>query len=312
MNYVFWIDDPLLLNPLKDTSLALMKEVSFRGDKVYALIPKGLSVLDGVVRFRVQPVNVTDEWAVEVDSREVCFTDEDVDFFVIRKDPPFDEDYLCQTWLLDLLEKKVCVTNNPSGLRSVNEKIWVNQFKDLTPKTLITSSLEDYMSFLAEHKFVVLKPYNGFGGQGVTFIHHEDKNAKVLFEYSSYQGERLVVVQKFLKKAPEGDKRVLLLNGEILQSVLRKNEQGDYRHNFMAGGSAFACDVTAKEKDAIDQLRPFLKSQGLHFVGLDFIGEYLIEVNVTSPTCLREMNLLYDTKLEVNVVDFFESLKKMN
>lgn len=306
MNMLFWIDRPESLHPDKDTSLAFMREAQARGHQIYYLSSHGVTVSDGQVRFHVHKVSVNKYWALDVSEEGTVLTDDDVDVVVIRKDPPFDEDYLRQTWLLDLVGAKVFVSNHPTGVRTVNEKIWVSQFTDLCPQTRISSFKEDYENFLHEHKLVVLKPYDSFGGQGVCVVDRDDWNKNALFELLSQGGRKPVVMQEFLSESQKGDKRVLLLDGEVLGAVLRKHSSGDHRNNFMAGGHALPCEVTAREQQAIAVLRPHLKALGLHFVGLDFIGERLIEVNVTSPTCLREMNHLYQQKLESQVIDFFE------
>ena len=230
----------------------------------------------------------------------------DVQAVFIRKDPPFDALYLQQMWLLDLISDQVFVTNASSGIRAVNEKIWVSQFPEWTPRTLLTSSKQKYLSFLEEHTKIIIKPTSGFGGQGVFKVSHGDNNAAVIFEMLTHNESDYVVVQEYIAAAEIGDKRVLLLNGDVLGSVLRVQEGADHRNNFFAGGKAHAVSLTEREALIIKNLKPKLLDLGLHFVGLDFIGETLIEVNVTSPTCLREMNQLYDSCLEQSVIDFVE------
>ncbi len=306
--YVFWIDSPESLHPRKDTGLAFMKEAQNRGYPVYYLSSNGLSVVGGQLLFGVQHVVVSENWTLDVDRETISLTANEVDVLVIRKDPPFDETYLRNTWLLDIVQDKVLVSNNSTGIRTVNEKLWVTQLSDLTPQTLVTSSLQAYSHFLEKNTRVVLKPYDSFGGQGVCVVDRLDVNRKTLFELLSRAGTRPVIVQEYLEAAKEGDKRVLLLNGDILGAVLRKNTSGDPRNNLMAGGEALSCGVSDGENYIVEQLKPYMQHLGLHFVGLDFIGDKLIEVNVTSPTCLREMNRLNGTSLETKVLDFWDQI----
>ena len=158
-------------------------------------------------------------------------------------------------------------------------------------------------------KFIT-KPCDGFGGAGIFRIEAGSANAKVAFETLSQRGKQEIICQAYVKEASQGDKRILLLNGEILGAVLRVSSENDHRNNFYAGGSAIACKITARDKEVCAKLKPFLQEKKLYFTGIDMLGDKLTEVNVTSPTCLQEMNRLYDLKLEDNVISFVENLVK--
>jgi len=226
----------------------------------------------------------------------------------IRPDPPVDEQYLMNTLLLDHLPKKIAVINSPSGIRTVNEKVWVSQFKDITPPTIISANKRDLLSFIAKHKNVIAKPTNGFGGQSVFHIQKECTNTNVTLETLSERYNKAIIVQKYVPESKKGDKRILLLNGEILGAVLRLHEEGEHRNNFYAGGKAMPAKINANDKKIVALLKPHLQKLGLYFVGIDILGDYLIEVNVTSPTCLQEMNRLYNVELEKKVIVFVEKL----
>ena len=221
-----------------------------------------------------------------------------------------DERYLMNTWLLDHLPRSVAVINNPSGIRTVNEKVWVSQFKNITPPTIISANKGDLMDFIARHKNIIAKPANAFGGTGVFHVEKGSTNTKVILETLTGRYQHAIVVQKYIPESKNGDKRILLLDGKILGALLRMHEDGEHRNNFFAGGKPKPAVVNARDKKIVSILKPHLQKLGLYFVGIDILGDYLIEVNVTSPTCLQEMNRLYNVKLEEKVIDFVEKLVK--
>lgn len=220
----------------------------------------------------------------------------------VRTDPPFNTDYLTDTWLLSHAGTKPLVLNHPQGLRNLNEKIWAAQFADLTPATLITANKGEFLRFLAEHRRVVMKPTDGYGGSAVFVVASGDKNAAVTFE-TLQRLSGYVIVQEYLAAAAQGDKRILLLEGEILGAVLRLHGETDHRNNFAAGGKPLAAEITAAERRICERLKPHLLREQIFFAGIDVIGEKLIEVNVTSPTCLREMQAFYPENLAAKVIN---------
>jgi len=309
MNYLFLMDPLEKVSPEKDTTLALMLGAHRKGHTVYYVPKNGVSHSPEQTLF--DAVEVVPDKSVNPPfqiKQKLQLNQDQVDALFIRTEPPFDEQYLIDTWLLDDLAKRIPVINNPTGIRTVNEKIWASQFKEIVPKTLITHSKEQFREFLEEQKQVILKPTDGFGGQSVFSLLVEDTNADVAFESITHYGQKHVVVQQYIEASKKGDKRILLLDGEPLGAVLRISEKG-HRNNFLSGGKPVKTDISDNDLKIIDLLKPHLKKLGLYFVGIDIIGDYLIEVNVTSPTCLQEMNRLYDQQLEDEVIHFVENFQ---
>jgi glutathione synthase len=193
-------------------------------------------------------------------------------------------------------------------LRTVNEKLWATQFVDLVPRTLVTSKLALYKQFVAEHDRAIVKPTDAKGGEGVFIVRRGDSNANVIFETLSHNKTREVIVQQYIPEAERGDKRILLLGGEYLTACMRIHGADDHRNNFFAGGKPAPAELTERDQQIIDALAPHMVALGLHFVGIDVIGDYLIEVNVTSPTCVQECNRLYERQHEDDVIAYIEKL----
>jgi glutathione synthase len=295
----------------KDTTFMLMLGAHAHGHEVYYLPEDGISLIEGKVYFHV--IKVIPQAIAHMPFKEehtAHLSQDDIHAVFVRPDPPVDEQYLMNTLFLDHLPKHVAVINNPSGIRTVNEKVWVSQFKKITPPTIISSNREDLLDFIAKHKNIIAKPTNGFGGQSVFHIEKGYTNTKVILETLTQSYNKAIVLQKYIPESKNGDKRILLLNGNILGAVLRMHEDGEHRNNFYAGGKPKAIAVTANDKKIVALLKPHLQKLGLYFVGIDILGDYLIEVNVTSPTCLQEMNRLYNVKLEEKVIAFVEKLIK--
>ncbi len=310
MNILFLMDPLSTVKIGKDTTFALMLGAHRKGHNIYYLKKGGITRLDGKTFFHVtQVVPQRNHKSPFIKQSPKILNESEVDVVWIRTDPPFDADYLAHTWLLDLISPKILVLNRPSGIRSVNEKIWGSQFVDIVPTTLITRDKEKMMEFLQEHQEIIIKPMNGFGGQGVFKLTVGDSNINVTEELLSKKFSEEIILQRFIKDSSNGDKRILLLNGEPLGAVLRVHPAGDHRNNFFSGGTAEPTVITPREHEIIATLKPHLLHLGLYFVGIDVIGGYLIEVNVTSPTCLQEMNQLYGHQLEDQVTTFVEKLK---
>jgi glutathione synthase len=304
--------DPLEgINFEKDTTFMLMLGAHARGHEIYYVPKDGISFVEGKIFFhatKVIPQNI-----VHMPFKEegaVRLSQDQIHAIFIRPDPPVNDQYLMNTWLLEHLPKKVVIINSPSGIRTVNEKVWVSRFKNITPATIISSNKEELLDFVTKHKNVIAKPTNAFGGQSIFHITNKNTNTKVILETLTDRYNKAIVVQKYVPEAQKGDKRILLLNGNILGAVLRMHEDGEHRNNFFAGGKALPCKITANDKKIVNILKPHLQQLGLYFVGIDILGNSLIEVNVTSPTCLQEMNRLYNVRLEEKVIDFVEKLLK--
>ena len=309
MNFLFLMDPLETVKVKSDTSYIFMVGADDKGHNVFYLPSGGISLKEGKVHFKCTHVkpNGNEDFPFDVIG-ETILTEDEADAVFIRTDPPFDGEYLMNTWLLERAELNVKVINKPSGVRTVNEKIWATQFTDLIPRTVISRHIEDFKEFLKKEKNIIIKPTDGFGGSGVFKITEDASNKNVSFEVLSERGQKEVIMQQYIPEAVIGDKRVLLLNGDPLGAVLRVHGQDDHRNNFYAGGKPEASEITDRDKEVIATLKPHLQQLGLYFVGIDMLGDYLIEVNVTSPTCLQEMNSLYDCKLHHDVIDFAEKL----
>jgi glutathione synthase len=308
MKFVFLMDPLETVHPDKDTTFALMLGADARGHEVYYL-PKGGITRSGGKNFfhvtAVKPQRVAEQMFVRLG--EELLAESDVDVCFIRTDPPFNDDYLFHTWLLDFSADRIVMINEPSGIRSVNEKLWATQFTELVPATMVTRQKSQMRSFLSDQKDIIVKPTDGFGGQGVMRVRIGDSNANVIFELLSLGYSREIILQEYVREAEHGDKRILLLDGAPLGAVLRLHSDEDHRNNFFSGGRAQPAEISPGDWRVISALKPHLQRLGLHFVGIDIMGTYLIEVNVTSPTCLQEMNHFSGLTLQDNVIRFAES-----
>lgn len=313
MNFVFLMDPLSTVLMEKDTSFILMHGAHQRGHSVFFLPDGGMTFKNGKLNFRtmsVVPQQVSGEPFTDKKTKEL--SEEDIDAVFIRSDPPFDQQYLLNTWLLDRLPARIPVINRASGIRTVNEKIWATQFKTIVPRTLIGRNKTSLLEFLTEEKNIIVKPIDGFGGSSVFTVHSQDKNAKVILETMTLHWTRDVILQQYIPESQNGDKRIILLDGEPLGAILRMHAEDDHRNNFFAGGKALPTEIDQRDREIIEILKPELKKLGLFFVGIDIIGGYLIEVNVTSPTCIQEMNRIYHQKLQDRVIEFVEELVEKN
>lgn len=310
MKFVYLMDPLEQVNVMKDTTFIFMIGAQRAGHEVYYLAQGGVSLMNGRVCFDVMQVEaqVNQDEPFKVLRKDVQLTDDEVDVVFIRTEPPFDGQYLMDTWLLDQLPERVVVVNSARGIRTVNEKVWTLGFPELIPPTLVTRRAGRYADFLKSHGTVIVKPTDGFGGAGVFRVSEGDSNRYVVFETLSLKGQREVIVQAFIPEAKKGDKRILLLGGEILSAVNRVQGGDDHRNNFFAGGHPEATEITDRDREVVEALRPHLLELGLHFVGIDMLGDYLIEVNVTSPTCVQECNRLDGEQYEDRVIEYVERL----
>lgn len=299
---LFLIDPIESLHIKKDTSLALISAAEKKGYETFFILSNSITLNSGSLEFKATEISVNLTSETITTGKPLRLRESDVDVIFIRTDPPVDSDYINNCWLLSLC-KHAKVVNNPNGILQVNEKIWASQFPNLTPTTLITKGQTQFSSFLSDHENIILKPTNGFGGQGIFKLSHGDSNANVAFETLSKKETDYVICQKYLPEAELGDKRILLVNGDPLGAINRIHSKTDHRNNFFAGGTAEKADITEQDLKIIETLKPFLVKLGLFFVGIDIIGNKLIEVNVTSPTCLREMNVFAGEALEEKVID---------
>jgi len=310
-NFVFLMDPLSTVKMEKDTTFIFMLESYQRGHHVYFLPEGGIFQKNGRLFFsvtEVKPQQVAKKPFIE--RRHMTLPENKVDVVFIRTDPPFDQEYLLNTWFLDLLPKRIPVINSPSGIRTVNEKLWATQFTSIVPRTFVGRGKNDLLNFLKKEQSVVIKPLNGYGGQGIRPLHNKDSKTVAVLQKATRDWSKDIILQQLLPEAQYGDKRILLLNGDPLGAIQRIHAKGQFLNNLFAGGKPFPTKITQRDRDIIKILKPHLRSLGLYFVGIDIIGDYLTEVNVTSPTCLQEMNQLYGVKLEKKVIDFVETLIK--
>lgn len=308
MKFAFIIDPIHLLDPGHDTSVALMEAAQALGHEVWITQARDLGVVDGKAQAALSPVKLTpvtlqegrwvsvDVW-YELGDRAILPL-ESMDAVFMRTDPPVNVPYLYATYILDYVDPaKTLAINNPGGLRSANEKMYALQFRDAMPETLVTQDKRVVREFVERRGRAILKPLGGKAGEGILFLEAGDRNLNSMVEISTRQGQLAVMVQQFLPEAKEGDKRIILLNGEPIGAVNRVPTGDEFRGNMAVGGRVERAEITDREREICAQLAPKLQRDGLYFVGIDIIGGYLTEVNVTSPTGVREIDRLDNANL---------------
>lgn len=301
--------DPLTsIQVLTDTSFALGLAAQKRGYKIFVYQPEHLSYSSPHLYADGCFVTFTDtvENFYTITSKQRLNLAE-TDFVLIRQDPPFDLAYITTTHLLELLPKTTRVLNNPQGIRNCPEKLAVLNFPHLMPATLIAKDDSSIMNFIAEQREVVIKPLYEFGGRGVFKFSEEDGNILSLLEIYKEHYREPFIVQQYLPQVSEGDKRILLIDGNPVGVFKRIPKQGHARSNMRIGGKAEICELTSRDREICETIKPFLKTNGLMLAGIDVIGGYLTEINVTSPTGLRVMNRLYNLDLAEVFWDCVES-----
>ncbi len=275
MTSILFLMDPIeTIQPDKDTTYALMLEAESRGFSIFYCNKYGISRLEDKLHFHVTQLTSSNGQELFHESDLLVLSEDEVDMVFVRTDPPFDDLYLYHTWMLDLLPKRIKVINSASGIRTMNEKIWLSQFSDLVPPTLITCKHSDIVNFINQHHSIVIKPTNGYGGQEVYLIDKGSKNFNVIVETITQHEKKPVIVQKYIKDAEIGDKRILLLDGDPIGAVLRVHSTIDHRNNFFAGGTPHKSDLTDHDLMIISVIKPYLNALGLRFVGIDIIGDY--------------------------------------
>ena len=289
MAYLFIIDPIESLNKTKDSSLLLMKECLRRNIEVHFSEINQFSIYEGNVNIHSQKI-LTLEKGIKYQDTELNLSSFFKKIF-IRKDPPFDDDYLNLTYLLDHAVKEgTDVINNPSSIRSHNEKLSILNFQEIIPPTIVTSTASDVVNFLKIHKKIVLKPVNGMAGNGIFVIDELDKNINSILETSTVNDTKVMMAQKYIPDITEGDKRIIIIKGEPLPFCLARIPDGkDFRANLAKGGTGIAKKLTADDIKIVNVIKKYLVKSKLDFVGIDVIGKYLTEINVTSPTCLVEI-----------------------
>jgi glutathione synthase len=273
-----------------DSTFALALEAQARGHALIYYGPRDLTFRDGRVSARARPLSVRPVKGDHFTLGEVSVVDlAHMDVVLMRQDPPFDMAYITATHILERLQPKTLVVNDPGHVRNAPEKLFVTLFKDLMPPTLITTDRAEIAQFRAEHKDIILKPLYGNGGAGVFRVKQDDENLGALLEMFTAFYREPVIVQRYIPEVRQGDKRIILVDGEFAGAINRVPAAGEARSNMHVGGRPEATTLTAREKDICAALGPELKKRGLVFTGIDVIGNYLTEVNVTSPTGIWEV-----------------------
>ena len=289
MAYLFIIDPIESLNKTKDSSLLLMKECLRRNIEVHFSEINQFSIYEGNVNIHSQKI-ISLEKGMKYQDTKVNLSSFFKKIF-IRKDPPFDEDYLNLTYLLDhAVQQGTDVINNPSSIRNHNEKLSILNFQEIIPPTIVTSTASDVVNFLKLHEKIVLKPINGMAGNGIFVIDELDKNINSILETSTVNDTKVMMAQKYIPDITEGDKRIIIIKGEPLPFCLARIPDGkDFRANLAKGGTGITKKLTADDIKIVNVIKKYLVKSKLDFVGIDVIGKYLTEINVTSPTCLVEI-----------------------
>jgi glutathione synthase len=310
LNVAVQMDPIQRINIKGDSSFALMLEAQKRGHRLSYYTPDRLALLDNRVFAAVESVRVRDvagDYFTLSDPRRVELTEFDV--VLLRQDPPFDLAYVTTTHLLERIHPRTLVVNDPVGVRNSPEKIFVTEFPQLMPPTLITRDLAEIKAFRAEHGDIVMKPLYGFGGGAVFRVTRDDLNFGSLYDMFSVTFREQWVVQKFLPAFKEGDKRIIMVDGEYAGAVNRIPAADDLRSNMVRGGAPKATDLTPRERQICATLGPALRARGLLFVGLDVIGDYITEINVTSPTGIRAVKNVGGPDIAVMIWDKIEKMR---
>jgi glutathione synthase len=296
------------INIETDSTFVIALEAQARGHALYHYLPRALSLRDGRLTARARPLEVRRERGRHYRiGPETVLELAAMDVVLMRQDPPFDMAYITATHLLEHVREATLVVNDPVAVRNAPEKLFATHFEGLMPPTLITADRQAILDFRREHGEIILKPIFGNGGAGVFHLLPEDDNLNALLELFTQLYREPIIVQRYLPAVRQGDKRIILIEGEPVGAVLRIPASGEARANLHVGGKAAKTALTPREREICAAIGPALRDEGLVFVGIDVIGDYLTEINVTSPTGIQEINRLDGVRLEVTVWDAIEA-----
>ncbi|TDO97590.1 glutathione synthase [Marinomonas balearica] len=294
----------------KDTSLAMLWAAADKGWELIYMEQSDLFLKQGKAHAMVRPLKVfrDEEKFYELGSEQQCALG-DLDVILMRKDPPFDGEFMYSTMILEQAQRDgAMVVNNPASLRDCNEKLFATQFPQCCPEVLVTRRPDLLRAFHSTHKDVIFKPLDGMGGTSIFRLKEDDPNVSVIIESLTEMGSQQIMAQKFIPEIKEGDKRILIVNGEpIPYALARIPASGETRGNLAAGGRGEGRPLSDRDRWICDQVIPTLKEKDLMFVGLDVIGDYLTEINVTSPTCVRELDNQYGLNIAKQLMDAIEA-----
>ena len=293
----------------KDSSLAMLLAAQQRNWQLSYMEPQDLYLHNGKAMAGMRPLSVfadPQHWYELGDAAQAPLSELDV--ILMRKDPPFDNEFLYATHILEAAERDgVLVVNRPSSLRDCNEKLFATQFPQCSPQNTVTRRADILRAFISEHQDVILKPLDGMGGTMIFRVRDNDPNISVIIETLTEHGQQQIMAQRYLPEIKQGDKRILMIDGEPVPYCLARIPQaGETRGNLAAGGRGEARPLSERDRWIAAEVGPELRRRGLLFVGLDVIGDYLTEINVTSPTCIREIDDAYDTDIGGKLMDCIE------
>lgn len=310
MNIGFLMDPIQNINIKKDTTFAMLLASQERGFKNVVIFPEHIWLRDGIAWARMQSVIVYDDAKHFYEIGDVVEQPlVDLDVLLMRKDPPVSMDYIYLTYLLEQAESQgLLILNKPSSLRDANEKLFTSWFPQCCPKTIVTSQSDLIVDFVESVDRAVIKPLDNMGGESVFQLSLDDPNHNVIIETVTQRGTKKVMVQQFIPEIINGDKRILMIDGEpVPYALARMPSSDDFRGNLASGAVGEGRELTDRDRWICEQVGPVLKEKGLLFVGLDVIGDYLTEINVTSPTCARELNALYGLDIASDFMDLVET-----
>ena len=303
--------DPIdSIKPVKDSSFAMLLEAERRDAEIHYMLQADLRMLAGAALARSRLLRVRDnesDWFEFGAAQDIRLGDLDV--ILMRKDPPFDMEYIYTSYILERAEAAgALIVNKPQSLRDMNEKAYTAWFPQCAPLTLVTRSMPDMKDFLAEHQRIVVKPLDGMGGKSIFVISAGDNNANVIFETLTDNGERFAMAQVYIPEISAGDKRILLVDGEPIPCALARIPSGDdNRGNLVMGAVGEARELTDRDRWICSEIGPVLRDRGVIFAGIDVIGDFLTEINVTSPTGIRELDGAFDLNIAGTLFDAIES-----
>ncbi len=291
-----------------DSTFALALEGQSRGHRLYHYLPRGLSLKGGRVIAKARPLEVRREPGNHASLGDLAAHDlAGMDIVLMRQDPPFDMAYITATHLLERVHPATLVVNDPGHVRNAPEKLFVTHFPELMPPTLISADMDEVRSFREEYEDIIIKPLFGNGGAGVFHVTPDDENLNALIEMFTEISREPIIAQAYLPEVRQGDKRIILIDGRAAGAINRVPAAGEARANLHVGASALKTALTPREREICEAIGPTLKTQGLIFVGIDVIGDYMTEINVTSPTGIQEASRFDDTDLAAEIWDAIEA-----
>ena len=306
--------DPIsAIDPKKDSSLAMLIEAAKRDYEIYYMEQKDLKLIDGCATAQATIIEIFDDQKKWYKSKSNVSLDlKELNIILMRKDPPFDMEYIYTTYVLDKAEEDgVLIVNKPQSLRDMNEKVYTAWFPECTPSTLISRSMAEIKLFLGQHKKIVVKPLDGMGGKSIFVVDENDGNANVIIETLTNYGKCSAMAQVFIPEIKDGDKRILLIDGKpVPYALARIPSKDDNRGNLVMGAVGEGRELTERDKLICSKISETLKKKGILFCGIDVIGDYLTEINSTSPTGIRELDSIYNLNIASDLFDMLE--KKIN